>query len=201
MKEFITDEYLTAKKELTELVNDVNTTLKHLDKTVLKAIEGKTLSQILWTDISLDIKTEKVQHVPAFQELLNVGVDLRKQVILSDTEKESIDSITAQLNQYQNSYVQYAAYLNMIDVIKGKAALNKPGLHHIESQKIILNKQELELWNRIQSVREYIVKEYDRFLLYPIFGETLINRFSQSETIPLRVFKNMMKNHNSSFKN
>lgn len=198
MKEFETSEYLTVKRDIDEMINGVNSTLKNLDKTVIKVIEGKTLHILDTADIAQALKNEKVNNVPSFVEQLSFGVDNRHLVKLSEKETEDINSLNEMIDTYSQSVQVGRSYLlQLATVIKGKAVINETGLDHIERQKIRMNKTELDLYNKINELRDFIVNDVkDKFILYTFFKDSVFQSFSQNTELTPKEFKHLTHRHN-----
>ncbi|WP_224997675.1 hypothetical protein [Cesiribacter sp. SM1] len=196
MKIFITDEFKTATKRLNEIVETVNQQLKTVDNSVLRIYEGKTLLEVEVSDIAQFLKNKKAESLTSFQEQLAVGVDLRKQIKLTDKEASDIATVDTLINSF-NQFVGDRGLLHHITVSKGKASINHAGLAYLESLKITLNKKELRLWESINSIRDMVYTDHNsKFLLYRIFNPSQLNELIQQTDFDLRTFKNTVQRYN-----
>ena len=196
MKEFETSAYLTAKRDINDMIDNVNSILKNLDKTLLKVIDGKTLHELDMADIPQILKNEKVKNIPSFTEMLAVGVDIRNQVVLSDKETEDINSLNEIIDSYgQSNVIGHSGLLQLATVIKGKAVINEFGIRHMEGLKIRMNTAELELYNKILELRDLIVSK-DKFLLYSLFKIDVFNSMNQTTDFTPQTFKSVIFKHN-----
>lgn len=189
MKVFETSDFKTEEKNINQIIKQINDLIKPFDKPLMKIIEGKSLLQIDLADVPQALKNDKVESSASFKEMLSFGVDIRDKVVLSDKELNDITALESFISSSEGKYLQ------CIQINKGKAVISEIGINHLESKKIKFNKTELELFNKINSVIDFIINDVsgDHHLLYEIFNNKLLIPNIHQKEIYLKDFNGIMK--------